>query len=74
MERGVEDVVILKSAVDFFELADITKGKKLLWEKLSITDACPKHTVPNDLMNRLKDMLEQFQKMKLSLFLSFLFL
>ena len=64
LERGVEDVVILKSAVDFFELADITKGKKLLWEKLSITDACPKRTGPNALMNHLKDMLEQFQKMK----------
>ena len=63
LEREV-DVVILKSAVDFFELADITKGKKLLWEKLSITDACPKRTGPHALMNHLKDMLEQFQKMK----------
>ncbi|XP_065581737.1 uncharacterized protein LOC136041106 [Artemia franciscana] len=64
LERGVEDVVILKSAVDFFELADITKGKKLLWEKLSITDVCPKCTRLNTLMNHLKDMFEQFQKMK----------
>ena len=58
LERGVEDAVILKSAVDFFQLADITKGKKLLWEKLPIMDTCPKRPGPNALKNHLMDMLD----------------
>jgi hypothetical protein len=64
LERGAEDAVILKSAVDFFELTDIAKGKKLLWEKLLISEACPKRTGPNAPINHLKDMLELIQRMK----------